>query len=562
MKQILHILKFKIIAFLRFDTKFTFNSIIKSFGSSLIYIAFAAGGFFFVQRLFYFLLVEIKIGLFLLHEFISMILFIFFISVNIGNIIVSYSTLYKSNEINFFLTKPILPARIFAIKFLDNFFYSSSTLIMMLFSLLAGYVVYFKLSFEAFLLLVLGFVPLIFSAASLGVIILLLVIRLASQYGIKKIIYGLISLYFLIIVFFFNLNSPKMLVTTVLRYYPFVSKDFYLGDLIPPLIKFLPNNWFAQSAYWLVRGDISFSLAYLFLQIVLSLFLFSVAIYLGHRWYFKTWLLNAKLSADFVSRRKENKSFFNLENKSFLKPQSESIVKRDLLMFIREPSQYIHFFVLLFLIGVFIFSVAGIKFVGLGNYNLQTMIYLSLFLFNLLFISTLSLRFIFPLISLEGLAFWKMKSSPVQNNFFLKSKIVIFSSFILLIALSLSFFSNYKFGIVLTVFSAFITLLAAMTIISINFGMGGLYTNFKEKNAIRLSSSQGASLSFLINIVYMLFIVIVLYKPLSGLFLSIMIKRPFDLITFYWSLIPIAIPSFILIITFLKLAANSIKKDF
>lgn len=562
MKQILHILKFKIIAFLRFDTKFTFNSIIKSFGSSLIYIAFAAGGFFFVQRLFYFLLVEIKIGLFLLHEFISMILFIFFISVNIGNIIVSYSTLYKSNEINFFLTKPILPARIFAIKFLDNFFYSSSTLIMMLFSLLAGYVVYFKLSFEAFLLLVLGFVPLIFSAASLGVIILLLVIRLASQYGIKKIIYGLISLYFLIIVFFFNLNSPKMLVTTVLRYYPFVSKDFYLGDLIPPLIKFLPNNWFAQSAYWLVRGDISFSLAYLFLQIVLSLFLFSVAIYLGHRWYFKTWLLNAKLSADFVSRRKENKSFFNLENKSFLKLQSESIVKRDLLMFIREPSQYIHFFVLLFLIGVFIFSVAGIKFVGLGNYNLQTMIYLSLFLFNLLFISTLSLRFIFPLISLEGLAFWKMKSSPVQNNFFLKSKIVIFSSFILLIALSLSFFSNYKFGIVLTVFSAFITLLAAMTIISINFGMGGLYTNFKEKNAIRLSSSQGASLSFLINIVYMLFIVIVLYKPLSGLFLSIMIKRPFDLITFYWSLIPIAIPSFILIITFLKLAANSIKKDF
>ncbi len=562
MKQILHILKFKIIAFLRFDTKFTFNSIIKSFGSSLIYIAFAAGGYFFVQRLFYFLLVEIKIGLFLLHEFISMILFIFFISVNIGNIIVSYSTLYKSNEINFFLTKPILPARIFAIKFLDNFFYSSSTLIMMLFSLLAGYVVYFKLSFEAFLLLVLGFVPLIFSAASLGVIILLLVIRLASQYGIKKIIYGLISLYFLIIVFFFNLNSPKMLVTTVLRYYPFVSKDFYLGDLIPPLIKFLPNNWFAQSAYWLVRGDISFSLAYLFLQIVLSLFLFSVAIYLGHRWYFKTWLLNAKLSADFVSRRKENKSFFNLENKSFLKLQSESIVKRDLLMFIREPSQYIHFFVLLFLIGVFIFSVAGIKFVGLGNYNLQTMIYLSLFLFNLLFISTLSLRFIFPLISLEGLAFWKMKSSPVQNNFFLKSKIVIFSSFILLIALSLSFFSNYKFGIVLTVFSAFITLLAAMTIISINFGMGGLYTNFKEKNAIRLSSSQGASLSFLINIVYMLFIVIVLYKPLSGLFLSIMIKRPFDLITFYWSLIPIAIPSFILIITFLKLAANSIKKDF
>ena len=562
MKQILHILKFKIISFLRLDTKFTFNSIIKSFGSSLIYIAFAAGGFLFVQRLFYFLLVEIRIGLFLLHEFISMILFIFFVSVNIGNIIVSYSTLYKSNEINFFFTKPILPARIFAIKFLDNFFYSSSTLIMMLFSLLAAYVVYFKLSVGAFLILVFNFIPLMFSAASLGVIILLLIIQLASRYGIKKIIYGLISLYFLTVVFFFNLNSPKTLVTTVLKYYPFVSKDFYLGDLIPPLIKFLPNNWFAQSAYWLVRGYISFSLEYFLLQLVLSLLLFSAAIYLGHRWYFKTWLLNAKLNADFVSKRKESKSFFNFENKSFLKPQTESILKRDLLMFIREPSQYIHFFVLLFLIGVFIFSVAGIKFVGLGNYNLQTMIYLSLFLFNLLFISTLSLRFIFPLISLEGQAFWKLKSSPVQNSLFLKSKIVIFTSLILFIALSLSFFSNYKFGIVLTAFSAITTLLTALTIISINFGMGGLYTNFKEKNAIRLSSSQGASLSFLINIVYMLFLVLVLYKPLSGLFLSIMTKQTFALTSFYWSLIPIGIPSLILIITFLKIAADSIKKDF
>ncbi|MHB9039134.1 MAG: putative ABC transporter permease subunit [Melioribacteraceae bacterium] len=562
MKQIAHILKFKIIEFLRLDTKFTFNSIAKSFGSSLIYIVFAAGGFQFVQKLFHFLIIEIKIGLFLLHEFISMILFIFFISVNVGNIIVSYSTLYKSNEINFFFTKPILPARIFAIKFLDNFFYSSSTLIMMLFSLLAGYVVYFKLSVGAFLLLVLNFIPLMFSAASLGVIILLLIIRSASRFGIKRIIYCLGSLYFLIIVFFFNLNSPKMLVTTVLRYYPFVSKDLYLGDLIPPLIKFLPNNWFAQSAYWLVRGDISFSLAYLLLQLVLSLLLFSAAIYLGHRWYFKTWLLNAKLNADFVSKRKESKSFFYFENKSFLKPQTESILKRDLLMFLREPSQYIHFLVLFFLIGIFIFSVSGIKFVGLGNYNLQTIIYLSLFLFNLLFISTLSLRFIFPLISLEGQAYWKMKSSPVQNNLFLRNKIVILGSFILLSALCLSFFSTYRFGTVLTAFSALISILAAITIISINFGMGGLYTNFKEKNAIRLSSSQGASLSFLINIVYMLFIVLVLYKPLSGLFLSIMTNQTFTSTTFYWSLIPIGIPSLILIITFLKIAADSIKKDF
>ncbi|MCX6167977.1 MAG: hypothetical protein NTX65_01455 [Ignavibacteriales bacterium] len=562
MKQILHILKFKLIAFLRLDTKATFNSIVKSFGSSLIYIAFAVGGFLFVQRLFHFLLVDIKVGLFLLHEFISMILFIFFISVNVGNIIVSYSTLYKSSEISFLITKPIAPAKIFTIKFLDNFFYSSSTLIMLLISLLAGYVVYFKLSIWAFLLLVFNFIPLMFSAASLGIIILLIVIRLASRFGIKKVIYTLIFSYFLIITFYFNLNSPKTLVASVMKYYPFLTKDIYLGNLVSPLIKMFPNNWFAQSAFWLLNNDLLLSMGYLILQIAFSLLLFSIAIYLGHRWYFKTWLLNLKMVSDFTYNQKKGRIFFNLENNSFLKPQSESIIKRDLIMFIREPSQYIHFLVLLFLIAVFIFSVAGVKFVGLGNYNLQTMIYLSLFMFNLLFISTLSLRFIFPLISLEGQAFWKLKSSPVQNKIFLKSKITIFSSLILLISLSLSFFSNYKFGIVLTVFSSFITLIAAMAIISINFGMGGIYSNFREKNAIRLSSSQGASLSFLFNILYMFFLVVLLYKPLSGLFLSIMLNQRFIVNSLFWPAILIGLLSIIIALTFFKIALSSIKRDF
>jgi len=562
MKQIFHILKFKLIAFIRFESEITLTNVVKNIASSLIYLVFAAGGFFFIQKFIFFLLIDIKVGLFLLHEFISMMLFIFFITVNLGNIIVSYSTLYKSDEVTHLLSKPIAPAKIFAIKFLDNFFYSSSTLILILFSLLAGYTFYFKLSVGTFLLLVLNFISFMFSAASLGVIILLILIRLAKRFGIKKIIYSLITSYVLIIAFFFRINSPKLLVTTVLKYYPYVAKDNYLGELIPSLIKFLPNNWLSQSAYWMVRGDISNSLSYLFLQMVLSVFLFSVAMYLGHRWYFKTWLLNLKLTADFVSARKESKSIFSFAKKSLLNAQSESIIKRDLLMFIREPSQVIHFLILLFLIVVFISSVAGIKFVGLGNYYLQTMIYLSIFLFNLLFISTLSLRFVFPLISLEGQTFWKIKSSPINYTSFIKNKLVILSSFILSIGLGLSFFSNYKFGFVLTTFSMAITLLAAMTIISINFGMGGLYANYKEKNAIRLSSSQGASLSFLINIVFMLFLIIVLFRPLSELFLSIMIKKQFVLYTFYWTLIPISIVSIILIITFLKIAKNSIQKDF
>lgn len=128
------------------STRFTVSTFIKEFGSLVVYGGFAFGAFLFSKNLITYLLIEAKIGLFLLHEFISTALFIFFLSINAGNIIVSFSTLYKSDEVYFLLTKPINPAKIFAIKFLDNFFYSSSTMMMFLLSLLAGYAVYFQLS--------------------------------------------------------------------------------------------------------------------------------------------------------------------------------------------------------------------------------------------------------------------------------------------------------------------------------------------------------------------------------------------------------------------------------
>ncbi len=562
MRQLFHILKFKLIAFIRLDYKITVINIFINAAGSLIYLAFAAGGFFFVQKLFHFLLVEIRVGLFLLHEFISMLLFIFFITVNLGNIIVSYSTLYKSSEVNYLLTRPIMPLKIFAIKFLDNFFYSSSTLIMILFSLLAGYVFYFKLSLGAFLILVINFVPFIVSAGSLGVIIMLGLIKLANRFGVKKIIYSLITAYILLIIFYFRTYSPKLLVDSVLNFYPYTAmKDDYLGELIQTLLQYLPNYWLSQSGYWMVRGDIYNSFYYFFLQMTICVTIFSMAMYLGHRWYFSTWLMNQIITSDLSFYRTERKQFFRLGINSFFNGQPEAIIKRDITIFIREPSQVIHSIILLFLIVVFLVSVSGIKFIGLGNIYLQTMIYIAIFLFNLLFITTLSLRFIFPLISLEGQTFWKVKSSPVSNTSLIKHKLLIPTLVIVVVSLTLSFFSNYKFGIVLTFFSMAATFSSAIAVMSINFGMGGLYANYREKNPVRLSSSQGASLSFLLNILFMLFLVIVLFQPLSKLFLSIMIKKPFEMNVFYWSLIPIYAVSIILSILFLKIAANSIRKD-
>lgn len=563
MNQLIHILKYKAIAFIRLNDRLDLAGLIKNFGSSLIYIGFAVGAFFFSRRLIQFLMTDIKIGLFLLHEFISIILFIFFLAVNIGNIIVSYSTLYKSNEIGFLFTKPVTPVKIFILKFLDNFFYSSSTLLLILLSVLLGYASYFQMRTDHLLLLIIGnFIPFIFSAGSLGVIILMILMKLGSRFNPRRVVTGLALLYIIIVSLFFTINSPLELTNSVLKYYPFIERNIYLNDLLPPVIKYLPNSWLAESSYWLITNQLSNAIPLFISQILLSTVLFIIALFLGNRLYFKTWLLNLKISGDFKGDRHYSNLFLDFSRKSRMDSRTESILKKDFWVFVREPAQWIHLLVLCFLIIVFISSVSGIRYVGLGNFYLQTGIYLSVFLFNMLLISTLSLRFIFPMISLEGYSFWKIKSAPVNNSFFLRKKLVPMGTLILLISTGLSYFINFRFFFVFEISALLINLIAAVTIILINLGMGGLFANYREKNAIRVSSSQGASITFLLVIIYILLIVILLFQPVSQYFLSIMIQQSYDPLKVFYPVIPVALLSAYIIILSIRGALYSLKKDF
>lgn len=563
MKNLFHIIKYKLILFLRFDAKLNLREFLKIIGSSIIYIGFAIGTFFFTKYLIWFLLAQIKIGLFLLHEFISMVLFIFFLSVNIGNIIVSYSTLYKSSEISFLITRPVEPIKIFFIKFMDNFFYSSSTLILILLSVLSGYAIYFKMNILSLIIfLFFNFIPFIFSAGCLGVIILLLVMKLAIKYNLRKLIITLSTSYIFLVYLFFKIQSPIKLVNLIMQYYPLQNRDKYFAEIIPAILKYLPNHWLSESAYWLIQKNISEAIPLFINQLLLSTVLFVVAILLGKKWYHETLFKNIKFRGENFLIKNFQKKFFNFSNESFLFPQSESIIKKDFWLFVREPSQLIHFSLLLLLIIIFIISIGGIQYIGFGNYYLQTIIYLSVILFNLLFISTLSLRFVFPIISLEGQSFWKLRSSPLTNKFIINKKIFPWGIIIFCIAQSLNFFSNYKFGMVITIITTLITAFSTLAIFSINFGMGGLFVNYKEKNPIRLASSRGASLSFLLSLLFMLLVITFLINPFNEYFLNEILKKEFNYPMLIYPSISIAILSIIISVIFYRAGLKTLERDF
>ena len=561
MKIIFHILAYKVLSFIKINIDWKPVSVVKNLGTILVYAIFGLGVFFFTQNIIDYLLKEIKIGSFLLHRLISVVLFIFFLAVHVGNIVVSYSTLYKSVEVQFLLTKPINYHNLFIIKFLDNFFYSSTTLLLIICAVLGGYGAYFGLGVEFYFISILFHIfPFMLTAASLGVIILMLVIRLAVTFGLRKVIATLAIVYIASLLIFFKLSNPVLLVTQVMAYYPNINQ--YFGFFDNHLIKLLPNFWLSESFYWISNNSYIKSLPFTIFQIICSFLFFSLAVYLSRKWYYKTLTASTELRLFNNSLRKKN-LFFSFDKHSFYKPQTDVLIKKEFWLFFREPSQWVHLCVLLFLLGIFATSISTIdvKLLNVYNPSLKAILYLVVFLFNIFLIASLSLRFVFPLLSLEGSAYWKIKSSPVNPVKLLTMKFFIFFLIILALGQLINFFSHLNYPSTLALSSSLNTAFITITLVSMNFGMGSIFANFKEKNPIRIASSQGASITFLFTLVYLVFLVTVLFLPVYEFFHPFKNPAIADKNLFLTSLI-LALFAVIVSVISIRIGFKALQRDF
>jgi len=165
------------------------------------------------------------------------------------------------------------------------------------------------------------------------------------------------------------------------------------------------------------------------------------------------------------------------------------------------------------------------------------------------------------LISLEGEVLWKIRSAPINLDHLLLKRLLIYLIIIFFIGQLISFFSNYQFPVHLSIAAQLNAAITTITLVSLNFGMGGIFANYKEKNAIRLASSQGASITFLFILLYLVLLIVILFIPVSNYFYSA--ERGFNLST--WSLMTTTLILFvmgsIISIVSLRMGIKSFARD-
>ncbi len=531
--MLLHILKYKFLSFFKttFDPRMV--TAIRGIGSLLVFGGFGLVAYVGSYEMTRFIMEQTRIGLFLYHRFISMMLFVFFMAVNMGNIIVSYATLYKSAEVHFLFTKPVTFTQIFILKFLDNFLYSSSTLFLVAFMVLYGYGSYFGYPWYTFLGVLVGvLVPFMFLSACLAVLVLMSVMKVASRWGFRKVMVVIGSSYAAFVFLFFRFTNPIKLVNRVLMYYPNV--DQYLVQFDPGFLKFLPNNWVADFLFFFAKGEPSLAMPFAAMLLLVTAGMFVLCLFVAHRFYYRSWLVTFEVQASSNSVEAGRRiKRFDFRKESILPPQIESLLKKEYFTFFREPSQWIHLLLMVVLVVIFVLSVRNLN-LGVRVTNIQAMTYLVLYAFGVFLSCSLALRFVFPSLSLEGKAFWSQRSSPLNLNKVYFLKFLVALALIMGLALLIAVASNIPFVALterrplLMYFGLFSALWVSLSLVALNLGFGGYFSNFQEKNPIRIASSQGATLTFLLSLVYLITLVVIISVPLFRYFESLFLFLPFD----------------------------------
>jgi len=501
MNNAIHILHYKSISARSLLSGFSAEKSIKILVGIFVLSCFFAGSFFFFYRLLAYLGSLQDIGILLMNKLVSLGFLAIFVMLIISNIVTSISTLYRSPETSFLLSTPISHRQVFTVKFIDNIFYSTWAVMLLGLPLILAYgiVRHFAL-WEYVFEICCVLLPFIIIPACIGVVFSGMMFMVSSRISPKALIISLTSVIVLTVVLYFKLGQPSSLAFNVISDWRVLNR--YIGSIGITSFAFLPSYWVSETLRTLAEEGRNLLLVYMLAMISTTLMALNVVYALAGRYYYSSWLASAEHhDMKSVTFRRRNSRFFRLPD--WLPSDFRAVLSKDLKLFIREPAQWAQFSVLLVLLIIYLVNLKYFP-TNVQDSYWKTLIGFANFAFSGFILATLSVRFVFPTISLEGRAFWAITSSPMPLRRVFWEK--FWSAFLIFLIISeiLAFASNIMLGLqgLLMLLTFFSVLLMSVALTSLSVGLGAMFPRFEERNPGKIASSMGGMLATIISLLY------------------------------------------------------------
>jgi len=467
--------------------------------------------FLFYRVLSYFSSQEI-IGDILARHLLAMVLLIFFSLLIFSHIVTALSNLYLSQDLELCHSLPGTLTEIFLSRSFYTVIDSSWMLLVFGLPVMMAYGFVYHAGLNYYLSLIYVSFPLVIIAASIGIMVIMVLVRFFPAQRARDIIMLFSIILIITLYLLFRFLRPERLVNPD----AFISIAQYLGALKAPDSPYLPSHWATDLLWTRLTG-------YTGSQILTHLLLWStasamvvIAIWMAGLIYFSGFSKAQEAKRRSRTGRRILEKMVSAITRP-LGPDTTSLIAKDVRTFFRDNSQWSQLLLLGALVVVYLynFSVLPLERSPIKSIYLQNALsFLNIGLAGFV-IAALSVRFIFPAVSSEGQAFWIILSSPLSPRRFLWSKYFAYLIPMLILAEMLIIYTNYLLRV-----TPFMMALSTVTIfflvfgiVALGVGLGAVYPNFGHENIAQVATGFGGLVYMIISSVFIALVIMLEAGP-------------------------------------------------
>lgn len=462
------------------------------------------------------------VGGFLGDRIFYLLFFFFFMMLIFSVGITNFIGLIKGREIRWLLTLPVSHRVIFLWKSTEAVFAASWGLLFISAPLLMAFAAIRDAPWDFYPKALVFLFPFVIVAATVGNVVFLAILRWVSRpVGIA------IGMIFVVAAIYYGISTYQSAVDYQNSNVGTVPIDKVLQHTEISVHPLLPSTWLSHILVQWTRtlnyGTELHALA-LWSWALQSVVILAV---MGGSWFYPGWIRNLERSAAAANYRRERslgmayKWVSGVPSILGLRRPVRAVIRKDVLTFIREPSQWVQFIVVYGLLLIYVLNLRNLGYDLDSPFWLAVVSYLNLTVCALA-VSTLTTRFVFPQFSLEGTRLWILGMSPLGLDRVVIQKWVQAFLFTGTLAAILQVIAGYMLKLPVqdvVLFSGAVMLLS-VGLCAIAVGLGALFPNLRETNAAKIVSGFGGTLCLIWSFVYIIGYIGLLFLAKSHVFNS------------------------------------------
>lgn len=439
---------------------------------------------------------EFAFGIALLRQSLSIFSLSIFLLLVFSNTLVAFSTLYRSKEVVYLLQGPISFTDFFYARFIECVAFSSWSLAYLGSPMMIAYALSTGAGPWFYLMATLMFLPYVAIPAAMGCAVTIVLVRYFPRLNLATIALlggGGVAL------FFFYIRS-------IIRGANISDESTFQSILLAmekTQSSLLPSFWAVEGILNTADGQFGSALFWFLMILSTALMTVMVTAELAARLFYPGW--SYLMGQDRQRIKPMNRGILAWVAKALriLPEPHQSLFMKDIKLFWRDPTQWSQFVIFF-----------GIMAIYIANIRNSSRLYESEFWRGwiaclnvgsvMLILATLTSRFVFPLISLEGRRIWILGLAPLTFRQLMWQKFWLSVSLTSVFTVGLALLSGYMLKLepvyyALTVYSV---LVSTFGLSGLAVGLGALYPTFTEDNPARIVSGMGGTLNLLTSVAF------------------------------------------------------------